>query len=158
MTDKELIKQEIERLKNHTLDIQKSTNELITSVGRGRVEAFNDILKFIDSLPEEPTDEANCTTQNEGLEEEAEAFYDNCNTAKSSWWVEGILHKMSESKETFIAGAKWQKQQMMKDACNTKITTDGNSIFPIIKYRLPLTYDCKIGDKVKLIIIKEEQQ
>jgi hypothetical protein len=49
-------------------------------------------------------------------------------------------------------------EEMMKDACDTKITTDKGSIFPIIKYQLPLTYDCKIGDKVKLIIIKEEQQ
>ena len=41
---------------------------------------------------------------------------------------------------------------------DSKITTDGNYIFPfpIIKYQLPLTYDCKIGDKVKLIIIKED--
>ena len=54
MDKEQKIKEEIERLKNHTLNIQKTTNGLITSVGRGRVEAFNDILKFIDSLPEEP--------------------------------------------------------------------------------------------------------
>ena len=52
--------------------------------------------------------------------------------------------------------AEWQKQKMMKDACDTKITTDKGSIFPIIKYQLPLTYDCKIGDKVKIIIVKED--
>jgi len=50
------------------------------------------------------------------------------------------------------------REEMLKDACDTKITTDKNSIFPIIKYQLPLTYDCKIGDKVKIIIIKPEQQ
>ena len=54
MSDKKLIKQEIERLKNHTLNIQKSEDGFVTSVERGRVEAFNDVLKFIDSLPEEP--------------------------------------------------------------------------------------------------------
>lgn len=45
-------------------------------------------------------------------------------------------------------------EEMMKDACDTKITTDKGSIFPIIKYQLPLTYDCKIGDKVKIIVIR----
>ena len=69
MIDKEKIKKEIERLKNNTLNIQKSTDGLITSVGRGRVEAFNDILKFIDSLPKESGCEVNFTTKNEDLED-----------------------------------------------------------------------------------------
>lgn len=161
MTDKELIKQEIERLKNHTLNIQKSTNGLITSVGRGRVEAFNDILQFIDSLSEEDHSEDKSEMVSDDLEEAADVFYDNCNMSKSSWWDEGVLHKMSESKETFIAGAKWQKQKMMKNAVDATIfselkSSDG-SLFQTKSDRFRMN-GVKISDRIKVIPIKTEQQ
>lgn len=99
--------------------------------------------------------EIDFTTKNQNLEEAAEAFYDNCNMPKSSWWDEGILHKMSESKETFIAGAKWQKQQMMKNAVNaTILDVDAQTIeFGLWPEKL---LNIKEGDKVKIIIVKDE--
>lgn len=47
----------------------------------------------------------------EELEQAAASFYDNCCLPKSSWWADGVLHKMSDTKETFIAGANWQKER-----------------------------------------------
>lgn len=211
MTDKELIKQEIERLKEHTAKCgYPGQGEFENGNREGRNWVCDKLLSFIDNLPEEPVSEdlekaayeyaiewsfgreseidfehvfeyvndafkagaewqkerdylqyshirlkdikdawqtlkknkpdiesyppicfvkgaewqkqqnqessceaeTNCTPENDDLEEAAEAFYDNCHIAKSSWWDEGVLHKMSESKETFIAGAEWYKQQM----------------------------------------------
>lgn len=184
----------------------------------GKYTELESLLKFIDSLPEEPA--------NKGLEEAAEVFYNNCNLAKSSWWDEGILHKMSESKETFIAGAEWQKekdykmyahvslkdihdawqelkknkpdienypsvcfqkgadwrenqmkealqteyekgrfdiqQEMMKDAvkdCSVIFLSDNKNWLQIPGANLVKALESfKQGDKVKIIIIKEEQQ
>lgn len=99
MTNKEKIKQEIERLKNHTLNIQKSRNGLITSVGRGRVEAFNDILKFIDSLQEE---------HNEDLEEEFNRFLDEEEGVPRMWHSD---EQMEWGMDTARHFAEWQKQQ-----------------------------------------------
>ena len=121
---------------------------------RGQITAYNQIMQFIDSLPEEPI--------SEDLEEAAEAFYDNCNIAKSSWWDEDILHKMSESKETFIAGAEWQKQKMVKDAVEGEVVYKiGNAEIAPTDVRYKVMSDrvyipnVKLGDKVKIIIIKE---
>lgn len=160
MTDKELIKQEIERLK-HTSN----------AYDRSRFMLLLEIEKFIDSLPEEPAIE--------DLERTADGFYNNCNIPKSSWWDEGVLHKMSESKETFIAGAEWQNNQMketlqteyekgrydtrkemMKDAVETTIVNDwqygkdpDHVVIPAIHQRIE---GFGVGDRVKIIIIKEE--
>lgn len=170
MSDKvQLIKDEIERLK-HT-DI---------AYDRSRFMLLLEIEDFIDTLPEEPKCIYNRTLEerkkfckycsaacdvrieeepaNEDLEEAAEVFYDNCNIAKSSWWDEGILHKMSESKETFIAGAEWQKHQMAKDAVETTIVNDwqygkdpDHAVIPAIHQRIE---GFSVDDKVKIIIVE----
>lgn len=68
----------------------------------------------------------------------------------------------------FLAGAKWQKEQMLKDA----IDGDVVKIFPegaaSIHYQAPcgigtMAYFCKAetlndGDKVKVIIVKKEDE
>lgn len=59
--------------------------------------------------------------------------------------------------EHFKAGAKWQKKQLMKDAISAELYSDG-MLTPLIgvkdKEKLK---GIKFGDKVKLIIIKDEQ-
>ena len=50
-------------------------------------------------------------------------------------------------------GAQWQKEQMMKDAIEVRINRDRlYNLKPIIHEKY---LDYKIGDKVKIIIIKE---
>lgn len=160
MTDKELIKQEIERLDEEyrTLRVEGTTQQ--AKEADLVVHVLLQISNFIDSLPEESkkqpkfkvgdtikgpcnnmfqvkevldkqyllhsehgdelnsieiVDKYSCISEepaSDDLENAAEMFYDNCNLPKSSWWDDGVLHKMSESKETFIAGAEWQNNQM----------------------------------------------
>ena len=54
----------------------------------------------------------------------------------------------------FIAGANWQKRQMMKGANEYPIQVDVMSEFYV---KIPLDWNHKVGDKVKLIILKENQ-
>lgn len=55
----------------------------------------------------------------------------------------------------FEAGAKWQKEQMMKDAVDAEavyMTGEGTLFNPEV-----LPDNIKPGDKVKVIIVKEEE-
>ena len=54
---------------------------------------------------------------------------------------------------TFKAGAEWQKEQLMKDAIELPLYLDGD--FLTVDYDFTES-GFKVGDKVKLIIIKEE--
>lgn len=175
MTDKELIKQEIERLKNHTLNIQKSKDGLITSVGRGRVEAFNDILKFIDSIPEEPGCEVNFTTKSEDLEEYYKKEFlpkewfanlgqrtiSQFNFFTAQHFAEWQKEKDQETIElaedhAMLAGMNKMKEEMMENAIES-LVEDWCGDSPEIT--IPLNpQDFKTGDKVKIIIVKEKQK
>lgn len=108
----------------------------------GERNAYFRILKYIDSMQEEYA--------SGDLEKAVELYADNMEVSAGC----GTEFTTEELKDAIMFGANYQKQQLMKDAVDTKIISDG--CFPIIKYQLPLTYDCKIGDKVKLIIVKEE--
>ena len=94
---------------------------------------LENILSFIDFLQEEPVSEK--------LKEAAKEY-----SGKSS-------HPLNNA---FMSGAKWQKRQMMKDA------VDGE-IFCAVAYphqpkavSKPISGGYKFGDKVKLLIIKED--
>lgn len=149
MTDKKLIRQEIERIEQILDDFNKTHNNTIDN---GIVSAKKNICKqiksFIDSLPEE---------HNEDLEEEIENYI-NRN------FSEGCDGGMLSDSEPNLGGvtycdlaklarhfAEWQKQQMMKDATDGEITLDidGN-------IRLNCPDVLYVGDKVKIIIIKED--
>ena len=60
----------------------------------------------------------------------------------------------------FKAGVDWQKQQMMKTAIETEVVEDsfGQQVgeVPAIRYDVQPEDNMGIGDKVKMIIIKEE--
>lgn len=63
------------------------------------------------------------------------------------------------AKDSFIAGAKWQKEQIMKDAVEGHIVSknDGwNSIELPSTFFGELSKNYKDGDKIKVIIVKEE--
>lgn len=163
MTDKELIKQEIERRKS-LADKQKNNGYFFA-----RSDAYMELLNFIDSIPEESGCEVNFTTKNEDLEE---ALFGEFKKIDHECFEKGIV---GFEREKLIARhfAEWQKQQMkealqteyekgrfdmkeemMKDAIEC-IVEDwcGNS--PEIT--IPLnSQDFKNGDRVKIIIIKPE--
>ena len=56
-------------------------------------------------------------------------------------------------RNAFIAGANWQKEQMMKDAIEARVISNEGISCPILNeiHRLGL----EEGDKVKLIIVKD---
>lgn len=54
----------------------------------------------------------------------------------------------------FKAGAQWQKEQMLKDAVNVKINRD--TLYDLKPFIHERYLDYKIGDKVKLLVIKED--
>lgn len=65
-------------------------------------------------------------------------------------------HPIAEEK--FIEGANWQKEQMMKDAIDATIKhtpNDYGEFAPCIYAKVDSTYN--EGDKVKVLVIKEEQ-
>jgi len=167
MTDKvELIRKEIERLKAKQLAIfNKGESEESCDDALTHISAYNHLLSFIDSLSEEPV--------SEDLEEFAlqyaghHAPYDSC---------------MQEVEDAVKAGAKWQKEQdqstielaedhamlagmekmreqMMKDAIKCEVTwIDGFMLDYTQEQQDDLLekIGAKVGDKVKLIIIKED--
>lgn len=58
-----------------------------------------------------------------------------------------------ESQEDFIAGAKWDREKMMKDAVNTTVHLEPGAN-PVIEICVG-KFGLKVRDKVKVIIIKE---
>lgn len=92
MTDKELIKDEIERLYKHYLDAQEFDS--------GYNRALDDILQFIDSLPEEPASE---DLQNAAKDYVLTVWASNGHVDAECFSV--------DNQTAFIAGAEWQKTQ-----------------------------------------------
>lgn len=154
MSDKELIKQEIERRYNcekcYPLDRESNVAAAV----------LQEMLLFIDSLQEE--------NASEDLEEAARKWEDKV-YLENGWQDEcGTPHApFSEIGNAFMAGAEWQKNQMkealqteyekgrfdmreeiMKDAVDGEYW-DGS----IYLDNRPTEY--KDGDKVKIIIVKE---
>ena len=63
------------------------------------------------------------------------------------------LYDKSELEWAFEAGAEWQKEQMMKDAIPARV-----SFGQVVLQERPIsTSVAKDGDKVKVIIVKEEE-
>ena len=113
-----------------------------------RVTELTDLLSFLDTLQEQPV----C----EGLEDVADTLAEehgfvkkpNFKPAKYSWsavrdvFIEGV-----------IAGAKWQKEQVLKDGLDKIVHLEwGKKKIEVYDAELE---GLKFGDKVKLIIIKE---
>ena len=143
MSIKDQIRQEVER-RNKELD---DHNYYLDSreAASGYELALNDLLFFIDSLPEdEPSKD---------LEEAAEGFATQTMPFTDETYVdEGAYHG-------FIAGAEWgrkaMRDQMIEDAIDYKIVNN-LAAYPVIYYEVNYL-GLKYGDKVKIIILKEDE-
>lgn len=139
MSNIEKIKAAIERLKAENRNIRCQHNENYCT---GYDDAFSDLLSVIDSLPEEKP--------SKDLEEAAENLFETIEIQEHENIFEDTFKKI------FIAGAERQKAKMMKDAVEGEIVKD------IYNNKLALTAKninldgFKFGDKVKMIIVKEE--
>lgn len=151
MTDKQIILAKIDKrmaewkaLKEHVLP----SEERLISLCDGRMFELGELRKFIDSMPKEPA--------SEDLEEEisktAEELFDEF------FPEDGDLITPSDFRNGIKKVAKhfanWQKQQIMKEAFAVKV-------MPPLQYP-GQTHLCgsfahyRAGDKVKLIIVKED--
>lgn len=109
-----------------------------------RIEAIGMAVK---ALKEEPA--------SEDLEEAAKIY------ATEGDEETGGLYIVEEEVDAFKAGAKWQKEQMMNGSIEVEVKEDAGG-YPYIEPHIELyDYDkdaptAKAGDKVKLIIVKED--
>lgn len=160
MSDKELIKQEIESYKESMKSLWPHSD-----FRRGQITAYNHILQFIDSLPEENHFEDKSEMVSEDLEEELHNWMkENCDDNGFFNQLELARHfaewQKKKDQETIelaedhamLAGMNRMKEEMMGNAVEctwgSQATSSFMSDFPNI--------EC--GDKVKIIICKTEQQ
>ena len=127
----EKIRQEIERL----IEMNKTKNGFPAgTICAVRIEAYEHLLSFIDTLSEEP---------DKSLEEAAEEYSKRVSDG----------HNFRDLTCGFKAGAEWQKQQMLKDAVESKVFM---SFAPGHNQMVMADVDLPTNTKVKLIIVKED--
>ena len=131
MTQIEKIKSEIERLQAKT---SIGLNEYDMGYENGKAEVCRLLLNFINSLQAEPV--------SEDLMEAANGYAFDLDTGD-----------LNTNRDTFIAGANWQKEQMMVKAIDGEV---GYWNIRGLFVNMEMPNELEEGDKVKLVIIKED--
>lgn len=156
------IKAEIERLKNNMDD----RDPLAPNQKAGYLFALADVLSFLSTLESEkpvPNDlkEAAEDFVWEVMENDEDGISDLCRKLRPTSKISDFYDALAEF---FIAGAKWQKKQIMKEAVEGEIRGDIRNqeekpyqIWAESDY-LPLDEKFEIGDKVHIIIVKEDEK
>lgn len=166
MSKVEKIRKEIERLKK-SLPWGSCASQLSMECNC-KNEAYNEVLSYIDSL-KEPVKRtpAEIEAAMQEIEEKSKLFteahkddvvsndtIDDLEEAAVEAFKQIVDSDKNNFLEIFKAGAEWQKEKMMEDAVDGKIYFS----MDMLQYRIitePLG-NFHHGDKVKLIIIKEE--
>jgi hypothetical protein len=158
MTDKEKIRAEIIRLYNQSLEHENRQVELglksAACTSYGKEKACKELLSFIDSMQEELISEdlKKAARKYAGIPEDSPHDLKYCVQDKKAKY------------DAVLYGANWQKEQMMKNAKDGVITFDyygdNDKIYGCIAHDSFSLEELglKDGDKVKLIIIKEDEQ
>ena len=139
MTDKQIIRAEVERMMAEVMKFYETEcnegNEEVTGSPMAYTR-LQMLLSFIDSMPEEPASD----------DFEAE-------------WVEYFKYRGSvltvNIKSLARHFANWQRKQMMKDAVSAEVIGAGSKESCILR-AVEFSDGFKYGDKVKIIIIKED--
>ena len=142
MTNAELlakIKAEIvRRWKNYRNSVTPDQPKYRTHYFVGKGEVCEELLSFLDTLSEEP---------DKSLEEAAEEYIKEGRYLPEAFFV----------RPAFIAGAEWQKEQMMKEAVEGVVHHYGN-VHWIVTDQGELAARLKQfrqDEKVRLVIVKE---
>lgn len=99
--------------------------------------------KFCAERRKKELDEINCDSLYSGVK-------------KGAKWYE---NKMKETLQTeYEKGRFDMREEMMKDAVDAEVMYPASSSTLQIRYKLPKNTKLKYGDRVKIIIIKPEQQ
>ena len=141
MTDKvQKIREGVEKLKSQLL--RGACSSQIAMETMCKEEAYNEILAILDTMQEEPVSKE--------LEEAANNALNNVLNTHEIVNVRSCL-------EMFRFGANWKKEQMMTKAVDAELYSDG-MLTPLIGIKdKEKISNIKFGDKVKLIIIKENK-
>ena len=117
----------------------------------GKKTALLEFKSFVKCLPEEPV--------SEGLEETARNYGDDLDNVL----VVGIDddNTIGEyASKAFKDGAKWQKEQMMKQSIDGKVIARfplaSDTFYDDVEIYLNFTKGLSEGDKLKVIVIKDE--
>ena len=130
----------------------------INYIGHQRVWAYNDVKDIINTLEVKEVQEESVS---EDLEQAA-IDYDSCRPALYGEDDEGdYVEYIEVRKDAFIVGAKWDKEQMMKNAIPIKIDS-GGSCGPFnegmwIQAILLSSKRINLGDKYKHMIIEVKE-
>ena len=108
----------------------------------------NDLFAFMDSLPNEPV--------SEDLEEVCEQLAENARKHKAE--TSSPFFSQTDYRQGVMDGAKWQKTKMMSNAIDGEVLENYDG--KVLEYD-DLILDeklsnCKVFDKVKIIVIKED--
>lgn len=162
MTDKEKIKEEIERrIEQCYRTLSQDLLERERNETNCCLQQYKEILQFIDSLPEEPA--------SEDLEEEIDRCYKSRNDLMMTRRQFGeLIHHFAEwqkkqDQETIelaedhamLADMMKEREEIMKDAVDATILDVDAQTIEFGLWPEKLLLDIKEGDKVKIIIIKE---
>ena len=113
-----------------------------------RMSECQHLLLMLDPLQEEPV--------SDGLEEACEQLAENARKHKAE--TSSPFFSQTDYRQGVIDGAKWQKEQMMTKAFDGEILENYDG--KVIKYDDTILdeklSDCKVFDKVKIIVIKED--
>lgn len=145
MTDKEKFRKEVEKLKSQLL--RGACSSQIAMETRCKEEAYNEVLAILDSLQEEPVSE----------ELEKMSYHSAMDLINNPKFLPtttfGELIPMLQ--KLYKDGAKWQKQQMMKDAISGKVTEIYYPTDSCLEIEATLP-ESRFEDGDKVLIIKEE--
>lgn len=142
----QVIKDELERLiRNYRF---YSSTE-----AKYRFETYTELLEWVDNLDvEEPSKDLEGTASQYSFNIPSAIFNDLTPVLQNIW--------KREIEGAFIAGAKWQEEQIMKDAIEREVKEDAGG-YPYIDATELYDYDndkplAKAGDKVKVLIVKDK--
>lgn len=144
MTDKEKIRAEMERRMKASAKIEEEYKDIdkeLSAKAQLKAAEYQSMLVFIDSMHEDPI--------KEDLEEELSAYVNS----------EEYLNNIGTSGLLLIARhfADWQKSQLSKCSCELKILEyEGMPTTGSVQLDFPKGI-FKAGEKIKLLIIKEDR-
>jgi anion-transporting ArsA/GET3 family ATPase len=141
---------EILRLRNEFYQKWQETSQYDDNRGayKAKYEAFDKALELltpsiVDSQPEE--------TVSEDMEKAAKVYEQTRNDLD-------VVSDNQMVERAFQAGAKWQRQQLMKKAIEGIVTTNIDGWINVMTgFIRPEEAGANFGNKVKLIIIKEDK-
>ena len=145
MTDKEKIRKEVERLMTEL--IQEKEKGYGSDADNACILELQNVLTYIDSLQEE--------TVSNDLEEAAKNVGQKYFPDEDNIWARPNYEAV-KAECAFMDGAKWQKEQLMKDAVYGLVCGHDESSPAWIDLNLLNKPNVKVGTEVKLIIIKDE--